>query len=87
MNPPLSDAPVVKVAEFVRLPEWVRIEIALQMEDLWSPWLRPDRNPMPRLVIWPRWDRAVALLAEARHRIDTALDVLRNGTDHEGEEW
>ena len=51
------------------------------------PWTRPDRNPMPSLVLFPRARRAAVAIAAMRERSTEALDVLRGRKVAAPEDW
>ena len=50
------------------------------------PWKFPDRNPVPKIVLFPRLARWQTRIAEARTRLAFAADVLRHGVP-EQDDW
>lgn len=52
-----------------------------------DPWDTPDRNPIPKMILCPRVERARLRLVLMRERITQAWDVLWNGLPPDIEEW
>lgn len=64
-----------------RLSVYVPVSVEAGLDVGWWPWLAPDPNPMPHIVISDLLDRVLAYWDEARLRFWVALDVLRRGPD------